>query len=382
MSNSKAFMFGCMFMATIIATIATTEPVSLGSASKFVILSKSGISTVPPSVVKGNIGVSPIAATAMTGFSLKADSSNAFSTSDQITGRAYAANYAAPSPSDLTTAILDMEAAYTDASGRASSDENLNSMSGLVSGITFKPGVYTWKSDIMFSSDLYIKGSSEDTFIFQSTGNLVVGSGAKIILVDDGSGKGMPKSSNVFWQVAGYVNAGTTSHLEGIFLVKTHFVMKTGSSLNGKIFAQTACTLDSATIIDSNMEDNAGAIMKKPLPADDAKIEDVLTVEKNNVEAPSGNVKDETLPPIKDPSTVEKNKVEAPSDNEKDETLPPVNNPPIEILPPIKDPSTIDATPTDNTLDGDTAPTDDSLPENTGPTNDPWTEDTGFSETV
>jgi hypothetical protein len=43
----------------------TTAPmgVSLGGAGNFVILAKSGISTVPTSAVTGNIGVSPAAAT-------------------------------------------------------------------------------------------------------------------------------------------------------------------------------------------------------------------------------------------------------------------------------------------------------------------------------
>ena len=44
-------------------------PVNLGTAGNFVILSKSGISTVPSSVLTGDIGVSPIAHTAITGFS-------------------------------------------------------------------------------------------------------------------------------------------------------------------------------------------------------------------------------------------------------------------------------------------------------------------------
>ena len=47
---------------------------------------------------------------------------------------------------------------------------------------------------------------------------------------------------------AGYIDAGTTSHLEGVLLVKTKAVFKTGSSLNGRILSQTACTLDKATI--------------------------------------------------------------------------------------------------------------------------------------
>ena len=52
------------------------------------ILAKSGISTVPPSAVTGNLGVSPIDATAITGFSLPADATNAFATSPQVTGKA------------------------------------------------------------------------------------------------------------------------------------------------------------------------------------------------------------------------------------------------------------------------------------------------------
>ena len=87
-----------------------------------------------------------------------------------------------------------------------------------------------------------------DIFIFQTTGNVIAGSGAKVTLADDGTGNGTPQASNIVWQVAGSVDAGTTSHLEGVFLVKNHAALKTGSSLNGRILAQTACTLDSATV--------------------------------------------------------------------------------------------------------------------------------------
>ena len=82
--------------------------VNLRSAGDYVILAKSGISTVPPSVITGNLGVSPMAATFITGFSLIADSTNVFSTSAQVTGKVYAADYAVPTPSNLTTAIGDM----------------------------------------------------------------------------------------------------------------------------------------------------------------------------------------------------------------------------------------------------------------------------------
>ena len=109
------------------AVAAGPEPVSLGTAGNFVILAKSGISTVPTSVVTGDIGVSPIESTAITGFSLSLAAASPFATSAMITGKVYAPGYADPTPANLTTAIGDMETAYTDAAeiGRASCRERV-----------------------------------------------------------------------------------------------------------------------------------------------------------------------------------------------------------------------------------------------------------------
>jgi hypothetical protein len=241
--------FKCILAALVLATAAATDPVPLGLSGDFVILSKSGISTLPTSAITGNIGVSPISFTAMTGFNLIADSSNTFSTSAQLTGQAYASDYTSPTPSLMTSAILDMETAYNDAKSRALSDgANIDIKAGLISGTTFTAGVYNWGSDINFASDIVLKGNSTSLFILQTTGNVIAGSGAKVILVADVPGGSVPNPANIVWQVAGYVDAGTTSHLEGVFLVKTHAAFKTGSSLNGRVLAQTACTLDAATI--------------------------------------------------------------------------------------------------------------------------------------
>jgi hypothetical protein len=68
--------------------------------------------------VAGNVGLSPASATYLTGFSLVLDASGKFSTSTQVTGELFAASYTSPTPSMLTTAISDMQTAYTDASGR------------------------------------------------------------------------------------------------------------------------------------------------------------------------------------------------------------------------------------------------------------------------
>jgi hypothetical protein len=112
----------------------------------------------------------------------------------QVSGKVYAANYAGATsatslygttPATLTIAVLNMEAAYTDASSRAytgAGTENLNIKAGLISGHNFTEGVYHWGSDVNFAKDISIKGNKDSHFIFQSTGNVIAGSGAKVVL--------------------------------------------------------------------------------------------------------------------------------------------------------------------------------------------------------
>src|SRR3979411_3258602 len=92
---------------------------ALGAAGSYAILAKTGISNVTGSTVTGDMGLSPAAASFITGFSLPADATNVFSTSNSVVGKVYAANYAVPSPSNLTTSIGSMETAYTVAAGRS-----------------------------------------------------------------------------------------------------------------------------------------------------------------------------------------------------------------------------------------------------------------------
>ena len=70
--------------------------VNLGSAASFVILAKSGITNVPTSHITGNLGVSPVTETAITGFPLTRDGTGMFSTTPEVTGKIFAADYAAP----------------------------------------------------------------------------------------------------------------------------------------------------------------------------------------------------------------------------------------------------------------------------------------------
>ena len=95
-------------------------PVDLGTAADFAAIGKSGISCAACTVV-GDLGVSPIDHTAFTGFAgFVEDGSNEFWTSTDVTGRLYAADNVPPTPAKMTTAVSDMETAFTDAAGQVS----------------------------------------------------------------------------------------------------------------------------------------------------------------------------------------------------------------------------------------------------------------------
>jgi hypothetical protein len=222
-------------------TIAPTLPVNLGTAGNFVILSKSGISTVPASSITGNIGVSPAAATLITGFALTADPSNVFSTSTQVVGKVYAANYAPPTPTNLSTAVGDMQLAFTDAAGRVAGVTELGA--GNIGGLTIAPGVYKWGSAVLIPSNVTLNGSATDIWIFQIAQNLIMANATNVYLT------GGALAKNVFWQVSGLVDVGTTAHMEGVVLSQTAIRMKTGSSVNGRLLAQTAVALDTTTVV-------------------------------------------------------------------------------------------------------------------------------------
>jgi hypothetical protein len=219
-----------------------TLPVNLRTAANYVILAKSGISTVPPSMITGNLGVSPATATAITQFSLIADATNVFSTSSQVTGRVYAADYATPTPSNLTTAIGDMELAFTEAASRPAKVVELGA--GNIGGMTLTPGVYKWGTAVLIPTDVTLTGGATDVWIFQIAQGLTMSSGARVML----TGGALPR--NVFWQVAGGVVMGTTAHLEGIVITHTSATLATGASVKGRLLAQTAVTLDSSTVVE------------------------------------------------------------------------------------------------------------------------------------
>ena len=245
MNNSKSFLKPSMrSMAALLAAVALgtsafafagQPPVSLGAAGTFAILSKTGVTDVYASAITGDVGSSPITGAAI------------LVTCTEVTGTIVAVDAAGPLPctvnnaSFLTLAVGDMETAYLDAAGRSSPDFT-EVGAGEIGGRTLSPGLYKWGTGVMISTDVTLTGGPHDVFIFQIAGTLLQANATRVTLA------GGVLAKNIFWQVADVVAIGTTAHFEGIVLAKTMIAANTGASVNGRLLAQTAVTLQMNTV--------------------------------------------------------------------------------------------------------------------------------------
>ena len=211
------------------AVAAIHAPVNLGTAGNFAILTKTGVTDVYASKITGNVGASPI-----TGAAIGV-------TCPEVAGTIFSVDASGPAckvtnPTFLTTAVGDMEAAYTDAAGRTFPDV-VNLGAGEIGGLTITPGLYKWDTGVSISTDVTLSGGPNDVWIFQIAGTLNEAPAKRVTLL------GGAQAKNVFWQSAGAVTIGTTAHFEGTVLAKTMAAMNTGASINGRLLAQTAATL-------------------------------------------------------------------------------------------------------------------------------------------
>lgn len=258
-----------------------TNCVNLLSAANYVILDQATVTFTPITTITttptitGNIGLSPAAASFLIGFptSPPLDSTLCFSTSHQVTGKLYAADYqtssgctAVPDTKTLlTTAVSDENAAYAAAAAKPTSG------GGLLAGATGSPrecpgvgamsdvnnaaalggtfpvsglpaGVYTCTVAITIPGTLTLNGSATDVWVFKTTQTLDQSTGISVLL----TGGALPQ--NVFWQVAGNVTIQGTAHMEGVILTASHIQLITGATVKGRLFGATGVLMDSNTV--------------------------------------------------------------------------------------------------------------------------------------
>lgn len=227
--------------------LCPSPAVDLGLARNYAVLGESGISTTGTTSVTGDMGVSPQAATFITGFGLVLDSSGTFSTSSLVTGNIYAADYTPPTPNNLTVAVDNMHTAFTTANGLAPDVTEL--LAGNLNGQTLTAGVYKWDTGLSVTNSITLDGGGLDcaAFVFQIAGDLTIANGTNIILANGA------KPDNIYWVVAGSgAMLGTSVNFSGNVLSKTLISVNTGSTVKGRLLAQTAVTLDANSLVIPN----------------------------------------------------------------------------------------------------------------------------------
>jgi type VI secretion system secreted protein VgrG len=209
---------------------ASAFNVNLGSAESFGVLAGSTITNTGPTIVNGDVGLSP--GSQIIGFPPGVVNGSIFFGGNSV---------AALAKSDLTSA-------YQFASGESCpADDNLSGTN--LGGITLTPGVYCFSSDAQLTGTgpnailtLDDEGDPNAVFVFQIGDTLTTGSGTSVSII---GGPG-----NIYWQVGTSATLGVNSVFEGNILAQDDITLNTGATIGcGSALTQTgAVTLDDSTI--------------------------------------------------------------------------------------------------------------------------------------
>jgi hypothetical protein len=212
----------CLAFALIPIGIAQAAPVNLATAQPFVVLSGAGVTNTGPSVLNGDLGVSP--GTSLSGFGAPAVVNGAIHANDGVAAQAQA---------DLTTA-------YNVAAGQAISPGNELTGQNL-GGLTLTPGAYGFSSSAELTGQLTLdaQGDPNAQFVFVIGTTLITESASSVILTNGAS------PCNVYWKVGSSATFGSGTAFEGNVLALETISMTSGVTFLGRALARNGeVTLD------------------------------------------------------------------------------------------------------------------------------------------
>jgi type VI secretion system secreted protein VgrG len=202
---------------------AQTAP-PLGSAQSFAVLGGSTVTNTGPSLITGDLGVSP--GSAVTGFP----------PGTVVSGTIHAADaFALSAQGSVTTA-------YNSLAGQACTQDLTGQDLG---GKILTAGVYCFSSSAQLTGTLTLdaQGNAGAVFIFKMGSTLTTASGSSVVLINGAS------PCNVFWQVGSSATLGTTTAFTGNILALTSITLNTGATMAGRALARNgAVTLDSNNV--------------------------------------------------------------------------------------------------------------------------------------
>lgn len=223
-----AVLFGGAFAGTGHASPARQSAPPLGTAASFAVLAGSTVTNTGPTIISGDVGVSP--GTAVTGF--------------QPAGPGIILPPGTIHTADATanTAQADNTVAYNNLNPQPCTADLTGQDLG---GLTLSPGVYCFDSSAQLTGALTLDGQGhpDAVFIFKIGSTLTTASASSVLLENGAS------SCNVYWQVGSSATLGTTTSFAGNILALASIGLNTGATLSGRALAQTgAVTLDTNTV--------------------------------------------------------------------------------------------------------------------------------------
>src|SRR6201986_2718887 len=162
------FVFTALLVAIPMA--AKAAPVGLATAQPFVVLSGAGVTNTGPSVLNGDLGVSP--GTSLSGFGAPAVVNGAPHANDAVAAQAQA----------------DLSTAYNVAAGQPIPPGN--ELTGVdLGGLTLSPGAYGYSSSAQLTGQLTLdaQGDPNAQFVFVIGTTLTTASASSVILTNGAS---------------------------------------------------------------------------------------------------------------------------------------------------------------------------------------------------
>src|SRR2546423_4116387 len=235
MQRKSICLLAVMAIAVFLSGSAALAQVNLGTSASFAVLGGSTVTNTGPSVITGNVGVSP--GSSVTGFPPGVVVGGTIHAADAVASQAQ---------SDLTTA-------YNNAAGTPCGVDLTGQNLG---GLTLTPGVYCFTSSAALTGTLTLnfQGNPNALFVFKIGSTLTTASASSVVLTNTG---GATCPTNLFWQVGSSATLGTGSTFAGNILALTSITMTTGAGLVGRALARNgAVTPDTNT---GNISAGAGA---------------------------------------------------------------------------------------------------------------------------
>jgi hypothetical protein len=220
---------GLVSIVVCAAPAAAQVAPSLGAAQSFAVLGGTSVANTGPTVVNGNLGISPGIAVSITNFP---------------PGIVNGATYAGP----LTLAgqaQTDRNAALINLQGQPCTD----SAGATVFGVTtISPGVHCYTSTLLVNGPVTLNafGNPNAVFIFKVGSSLTTAVGSQILLA------GGAQACNVFWAVAVDTTIEVSSTFVGNVIGGRDFVARTNAHMFGRALTFRDLTLDS-NIVDATV---------------------------------------------------------------------------------------------------------------------------------